>query len=250
MQQSDNTQNHPLSKRRLVEGFDQRRAGGHVLEIIGVAGSGKTTLSRALARRDGRVRTGIPLSRIEPIRLYLCIAAKLLPAYLLHHRHTRWFTREEARAIGYLEAWRRKVQKRDAGGDAITVLDHGPIYRLVLLKAFGPPLTEDHSFRHWWDDAVSRWGASLDLIIWLDASSDVLKKRLRSREQNHVLKKQSEQEVDHFLGRYRAAYEHVAAALLSSSGVPLLRFDTNLQSPDRTADAVLTALDGLSAENS
>jgi deoxyadenosine/deoxycytidine kinase len=228
----------------------RRRTGEYVVEIVGVAGAGKTTLADALVRRNGKIRSGMALPRWASAAAYLGVGARLLPHYLWRYRHTRWFSKNEARAIAYLEAWHRRFHLLSRKQGETIVLDHGPIYRLVALGSFGPPITKGRVFQRWWDDALRRWAGTLDLIIWLDASHDTLLERVQSRTRRHVLQTKSHCEADDFLHRYRAAYEHVVTSILRTSVIPLLKFDTERCSPEWVADAVLAKLEAMAAEKS
>jgi cytidylate kinase len=218
-----------------------------VVEVAGPAGAGKTTVARALAERRGDLRVGVPLSRLDLVRGY-APAAAIAPTYLREFRGTRWFTRGESRGIAYLGGWRRRLAHdraaRPAGGAGnIHVFDHGPIYRLVRLAEFGPPVTTSAAFRAWWEASLAQWAATLDLVVWLDASDAVLLGRIRSRERAHAVREAGVADATAFLARYRAGYEAVLARLAAMAGPRLLRFDTEQCTPDRIADQVLAAVE-------
>lgn len=218
-----------------------------VVEVAGPAGAGKTTLTRALADRRSDLCVGIALSRIDLIRAYGSATAAIGPTYLRRFRGTRWFSRGESRGMAYLGAWRRRLaQDRPAQGAAcgtgVRVLDHGPIYRLVRLSEFGPPVTASAAFRAWWEVSLAQWASTLDIVVWLDASDEVLLGRVRSRERAHPMRDASATDGAAFLARYRAGYDAVMARL-AVCGLRLLRFDTERCTPDRIADLVLTAVD-------
>jgi cytidylate kinase len=219
-----------------------------VVEVAGPAGAGKTTLTRALADRRRDVRVGVPLSRTDLIRAYATATAAIGPTYLRRFRGTRWFTRGESRGMAYLGAWRRRLAQDRVAWDvgcatAVHVLDHGPIYRLVRLSEFGPPVTTSAAFRAWWETSLAQWASTLDVVVWLDASDEVLLRRIHSRERAHVVRDAPAAEGSAFLARYRAGYDAVMARLAPVSRLRLLRFDTARSTPDGIADLVLTAVD-------
>ena len=210
-----------------------------VVEVAGLAGAGKTTLALALCGRDQRFSIGIRLRR----RSYLPFAARalrlFLPVYARHYRHTRWFTREELRAIVYLEAWLQALSRQPASPGAITILDHGPIYRLAWLQEFGPAIARSRRFTQWSETVLDRWSARLNLVLWLDAPDAVLVQRIEARDRWHAVKGRSAQEAERFLARYRASYERVLARLAASGGPAVLRFDSQRESLEQIVDDVL-----------
>lgn len=214
--------------------------GGPVVEVLGVAGAGKTTLVRALARRDRDLRVGIPLTRWRQLPPHLANAARFLPTYLSQCRSTRWFSVPELRAMAYLEAWRGWLERTEGAG--VVLLDHGPLFRLATLDEFGPPLAGSFVFRRWWRGALASWAATLDLVVWLDAPDDVLLARIHAREQRHELKQAAEADASRFLARYRAAYERAVSELLVAAPVEVLRVSTDGLAAERTADEVARAV--------
>ena len=76
-----------------------------IIEMVGVAGSGKSTLLKALCQGDSSLAR-FPL---PPRIRYLPALARILfvwfPIHLARYRHGRWFTWDEIKNIGYLEAW-------------------------------------------------------------------------------------------------------------------------------------------------
>ncbi len=81
----------------------------------------------------------------------------------------------------------------------VTLLDHGPIYRLAFLREFGPEITTSNTLRDGGPDLLNEWIDALDMVIWLDAPNDSLLKRIRDREQIHTIKQKSEKEAYEYL---------------------------------------------------
>jgi shikimate kinase len=220
-----------------------------VLELVGPAGAGKTTLSRTLCQRDPRMVAGLRVGKARQARLTLQHSAALLPTFLRRHRSDRWFNRAELRAMAYLAGW-PEVLGRDAPEPRVTLLDHGPVFRLAVLREFGPALTRSGAFERHWSLELERWGALLDRVVWLDASDDVLMERIRQREQDHGVKEGSDEAVRAFLGRYRTRLEDVLGRLSKAGGPTALRFDTARQSSEQIAASVLSVLPGCPASGS
>jgi len=220
-----------------------------VVEMCGPAGAGKTTLLQALHQCDEKIVTGVRLHKITYILFFASNTFFLLPTFLRHYRHGRWFTWRETRSMVYLKAWHHVLDRQVSNNDMVTVLDHGPIYRLALLRDFGPEITKSQLYERWWNSMLKQWATIMDMVIWLDAPDVVLLERIHTRSRWHIIKRKSGQEACEFLGRYRTSYEHIISALTAEGGPQVLRFDTDQKSVDQIVDKVLAALNSQSNEN-
>ena len=131
----------------------------------------------------------------------------------------------------YCRAWPRRLARPDTPR-LVTVLDHGPVFRLARLRAFGPPVTREAAFCRWWERSIALWGGLLDAVIVLDAPDDVLVERIRTREERHRMKEQSSERTVRFLKRYRDTYREILEKL---EGPRVLRVDTSRESPEEIA---------------
>lgn len=212
-----------------------------IVELVGPAGAGKTTLSRFLSQCDKKIQTApeIELRKIEHIPIFLADIPFLLSIFLRRSRSSRWFTWEELKYIVYLRRWPRLLRHQATDNDTVLLLDHGPVFKLATLNEFGPEKINCQSVKDWWGDVLDQWARTLDMIIWLDAPDSVLMERINHREQRHDVKAKSEQEVFQFLTRYRCSYEQVLAKLTANGRPILLRFDTNQVSIEQITDRLL-----------
>src|SRR3972149_32968 len=212
-----------------------------IIELIGPAGAGKTPLSRALKRRSERIQIGaeIELRKIKYIPVFVRNAPLLLPIILHRWHYSRWFTWEEIKYLIYLKGWPGVLKHQAAqGGDAI-LLDHGPVFKLATLNAFGPVRLKTKGFGPWWNNMFRQWASTVDIVIWLDAPDPILEKRINSRNQRHAVKGKSEPEVLHFLAGYRTSYEQILAKLITDGEPILFQFDTSQTTIEQVADEVL-----------
>jgi hypothetical protein len=209
------------------------------LELVGPAGSGKTTLYRALAARCPDVAPGVPFGRLGHLRHGLPQAAKLLPAWLA--AGGRFFDEKELRSLGYVTGWAAGLERGAAAG-GLAVFDHGPLFRIARLRAFGPPLAESPAFARWSAAAVRRWARLLDAVVWLDAPDALLARRIDGRDERHRMKGGEVAETGRFLARYRAAYEALLAELRAAGGPEPIRVDTSREAPEAIAARLLARL--------
>jgi shikimate kinase len=210
-----------------------------LLELVGVAGTGKTTLLRTLKQRDPRLSTDANIGRFSRAEHLIRHTAGFLPTFLRRSPRGRWFTWEEMRAMGYLEGWRRVIGDDRA---AAMVFDHGPIFRLVQLRELGPPLVASPAFAAWWHAERRAWERSLDLVVWLDAPDAVLLPRIGGRDQRHVVKQMPAATAVEFLTTYRRGYEKVLTEMSTEGRFHLIRFDTSQMPPEAIAEEVLGAV--------
>lgn len=213
-----------------------------VVELVGLAGAGKTTLSKALTQSNPQITSKLALPRGQMNRHLFAHTLTFLPGHLRHCLQQRWFTREELRGLIYLTAWPEFLSRPSGRSQSIQLLDLGPIYRLAFLQEFGPPLTREPRFAHWCSETLRRWHTVLDLVIWLDAPNAVLLERINTREKDHLVKARSAAESEAFFSRYRAGFERVLAQLPAHNGPAILRFDTSQNSVERILAQVTTVL--------
>ncbi|HXF74150.1 MAG TPA: hypothetical protein VNO79_16280, partial [Actinomycetota bacterium] len=149
-----------------------------MIEVLGPAGAGKTSLVDAVRRLDPGVRAGVRAPRAVWFALALVRVLPSLPRWLPRARRERWFAWNEVKSIGFLEAWLPRVRR---GSGTATLLDHGPLFRLARLEEFGPPLVGSPAFRRWWRRCLEAWLDALDLVVVLDAPDAVLLERVDRR---------------------------------------------------------------------
>jgi shikimate kinase len=221
-----------------------RRKSSLIVEIVGPAGAGKTTLSRILRRRNEKIleAADIELRKVGHLPIFAGHAPLMLPVFLRRCRPSRWFTWDEIKAIVYLKAWPRVLRRQASNNDTVILLDQGPVFRLATLHAFGPDRLKSPGFDRWWDSMFKQWAFTLDVVIWLDAPATVLVERINARDKRHAVRGKSELEAHQFLARYRMSYEQVLAQLRAYRELTLLQFDTDHAPVEQIADEVLAAV--------
>jgi hypothetical protein len=217
-----------------------------VVEIIGPAGAGKTTLFRRLGQYPEKIR----LMDFPDVRkaayapFFLRYGLQLLPNLFHLSRHnSRQLSRREFAWMSILKGWPCILQKEVKKNHQLILLDQGPVYLLAELREFGPEYLKGEDAKKFWQELYCRWAATLDLIVWLDAEDIYLLERIQTRAKEHVVKHEPESIVFDFLARYRKAYDYVVSTLgTCSSSLRVLRFDTKIHRPGEIVDRLLVEL--------
>lgn len=216
--------------------------GALIVEVMGPAAAGKTSLVRTLRARDDRIRAGFDVPRIRWFPFVVGKVAVLLPSWLLHYRRDRWFTWNELKSMAFLDAWLRVLRRQTPTAAVATVLDHGPVYRLARLREFGPSVTKSERFQRWWAASLDGWLSALDVVVSLDAPDTILLKRVQERGHWYLSADRPEEEKEEFLARFRRAF----AETLETGTADMPRFlhvRSDQHSLDEIADEVSAALE-------
>lgn len=205
-----------------------------LLEIIGLAGTGKSTITRALCQSHKEIALGERLLVWNVRHLPYIVKHTMLslPILLRQPGSGRRFTRKESVKIVYLNGWHRMLMQQGPGEGNVTILDQGPIYDLATLHGFGPEKLHSQSYVAWWATMYEQWAQAIDVVIWLDAPIEILIERIRSREKWHPVKDRSVQDMYDYLTRYRSSHEYVMSQLAATRELDTLRFDTHRQTVD------------------
>ena len=217
-----------------------------VVEIIGPAGSGKTTLCKALGDYPGRIR----LSDFPNVRsaadapFFIRYGLQLVPSiFRLSQGTSRQLSRREFAWMTILNGWPSILQRDISNSTEVIVLDQGPVYLLAEMREFGPEYLRTEGAEKLWQDLYCRWASTVDMIVWLDAADISLLERIRTRDQEHIVKNESSPRIIEFLERYRKAYDFTVSALSSkNSGIRVLRFDTSRQQTEEIKDRMLAEI--------
>jgi broad-specificity NMP kinase len=214
-----------------------------VVEVVGPAGAGKSSLLHALRRRSGRI---IGVSSFRGRTGYLPVWAGTalwkLPRLLPACRTVPGIGRKELRLMVHLMSMYRLLERMRSREHAATILDQGPVYMLTRLWCAGLDRADDRAIVTWWNTMLRCWASRLHLVVWLDAPTPILAERIRSRTKWHLIKGRSDEEATRFLVTARVGYEQIMARLTAADGPEVLRFDTVAQSVEEVATQVLAAL--------
>ena len=205
----------------------------HVVELVGPAGAGKTTLSRELSRRNDTIRIADPpcarKDRIFFARQSLFMIPTLL-SLLKKNGNGRYPTLEEIAWLAILDGWHHLLQREVQSDGKVVVIDQGAIYLMAELITSGPQHLRSQRGK-WWDGIYKQWAFTVDMVVYLDTSNGGLLERIRNRHTWHIMKDRTKPEVFEFLNHYRGAYEQVISRLVANdNNLRVIFFDTGIES--------------------
>jgi len=216
-----------------------------IVELVGPAGAGKTTVLRALGRRDKSIRAGLHIDRLRSLPAMARQGLTLAPASfeLLRQSPRSWLS-------GMVHLLRLRTLHPVLGREALPayraiVLDEGPVFSLTRLSAFHSAGHGEGRLAREWGRELERWAGALTAVFWLDAPNLVLLDRIRSRPKDHRIKTKTLREAYDFLDRYRSAYLEVLDRMTAIGLVRVVGLDATGESADQAAAGILAALDQL-----
>jgi hypothetical protein len=131
----------------------------------------------------------------------------------------------------------------------ITLFDEGPVFALAWLRGFGHEGMRSDAAEDWWRTTLQEWSQTIDAVVVLDASDDLLAGRIRARPNWHEVKDLSDQEIATWMRRFRVALDWVLAGLAATGRVQIVRVTIDRDRPDRIAEHVLASLKSASRDN-
>jgi thymidylate kinase len=216
-----------------------KRNRGVVVELVGPAGAGKTTLAQGVSAVDPTVRAGLSLWGLPRPKL-LEAALPLLPTFVLSairpSRRLQWGEMAQMIRLGAL----RRVVRDEARKHRVILLDEGPVFALSWLDFFFAR-NGDRAVS-WRRRAVADWASLLDVVVFIDASDSTLAQRIRTREKDHMVKDSSDEEIYGFAAGFRKAFDRVIAEIARAGHLVVDALRTDRGAKDENAQQLMLAL--------
>jgi thymidylate kinase len=217
-----------------------------IVEIVGPAGAGKSTLCQLLNQSADHIQLqNFPdVRKIKDAPFFISNCLQLIPGLLrLYGRNDRRLSRREIAWLAILRGWSSLLGRKRRDDGKIIIMDQGPVYLLAELRLFGPKYLTQRNAEQFWQDLYHHWGATLSMVVWLDADDVILMDRIRNRQQEHIVKTEPAAVVCEFLQKYRTEYESLLSIFtFRNPGFKVLQFDTAIQQPQIIAERFLYEL--------
>lgn len=199
-----------------------------IVELVGPAGAGKTTLAHGASEVDASIRSGLSLWGL-PKRRLISSAVALLPTILRARIKGSPFKPSEIAQMIRLGALRQVVEQ-EAQHHRVILLDEGPVFALSWLDVFFAR-NGDQVPATWRQRVIGQWASLLDVVVFIDASDITLAHRIRTRDKPHMVKGLSDAEIFGFSDGFRRAFERAIGELAQAGPlvVDTLRTDTGPQ---------------------
>jgi hypothetical protein len=214
------------------------------VEILGVAGAGKSTLATLLQRGTGvEMATFIHARRPSHLVQIVRSIPRLLPILVSGLTRSPRISWPECKLLVYVTRWRLLVDPPMSPG-TVLLFDQGPLYALVRLTAEGKPFTTRRGFERWHEEMLGSWTSELTALIFLDAPDAVLWDRINERPQGHRAKGEEAKAGLRFIAGYRRCFEDLLRAVETLERPQVLRFDTSSMTAAQIAEKVEPTLRG------
>jgi len=214
------------------------RQGTTIVEILGLAGSGKSTAWQRLQDSWDEV---LPTYRVDR---RLLLGAILRVSYGTVAREGFAAIRDPTggfqglRLAIHMDAMLRDLSERRFSGKGLLFLDQGPIFNCVSASRLA-----DLGHVHDWVPSFMREQLLdrldfLESIVFLDAEPRILLDRIQVREQQHQIKGRDESTMLSFLEDYRARYTRILDEIGARRELAPLHLDTGQNGPEEILELI------------
>lgn len=210
-----------------------------VVELVGPAGAGKTTLARGVTAADPTVHSGLSLWGL-PRRRLVRSAMGLLPTILRASVNRKPLRAAEMAQIIRLGALRGVVED-EAARHRVIILDEGPVFALSWLDVFFSR-NGDRVPASWRRRVIAEWATLLDVVVFIDAADITLANRIRSRQKDHVVKDLPDAEIFGFSDGFRRAFERAIGELAQVGHIVVDSLKTDTGPVDENTARLMTKL--------
>jgi adenylate kinase family enzyme len=214
-----------------------------IVEIVGPAGAGKSTLLRALERQDPgfQVEYLPPVWNVAYIPFFVKHILLLAPTLVrIKGKGDRKLTRRELAWMAMLGGWPKILKEKAEGDHRLILLDQGPVFLMTILSEFGPESLRNQEIKGYWEKVKEKWIHTLDVLIYLDTPDEILINRIRTRQDEHLMKNKTDQEIKEFLAIYRRAYKRLINTFtMKNNKIQVLQMCSDENSVDDLVRCVL-----------
>lgn len=217
-----------------------------LVELVGPAGVGKSSVAQALRRRG---MAGYGTIWGQPVLPLLANGIRLIPSLAALWLDSQSLLWDESRHMVRLRTLHRELQRVQADGEQALVFDEGPVFALAWLRGFGHEALRREVSRSWWTVTLRQWADVMDAVVVLDAPDSLLAQRIKTRPEWHEIKHASDSEITVWIARFRNALDWVLAGLTAHGGPIVIRISTDQDGPKHIAERVVAAIEGITGDD-
>jgi hypothetical protein len=206
----------------MNESLTRRTSRARLVELVGPAGVGKSTLAAALVSDQRLFRGCVSLWGL-PRRHLITSALEVVPIVATAAVARHPLRRPEIEQMLRVDALRAVIDRTAAVADGVLLADEGPVFALAWFEVFFAR-NGDRGWSTWKQRVLREWATRLALVVYLDAPDDVLAARIRMRAKAHLVKDRSDGEIAAFTAAFRAAFDRILSTLGATAGVPVVRW--------------------------
>jgi thymidylate kinase len=210
---------------------------GLIVELIGVAGVGKSTLYKAFKNKNYPwliCDQVLPVWNISATPFFISNILSLTPLLMrLEMQGDRLLKRREVAFMAMLNGWHGILRKKADKSNKVIILDQGPISMMAYLSVWGPKSLKNSHIQSWWETVYKNWSHTLDFLVYLDTRDEIIIDRIRTRLQNHHLKEETNDVMGDWIMRYRWLYKQILNRFEANGHkVRVVRIDSGLNSTE------------------
>ncbi len=224
-----------IIRRRVWQVISQKPK---IVEILGVADSGTSTVAGLLLKKVPYVHTRFP---VEEYRwAYLKNFIKTLPVFIYFaldskNRVSGIHLRSVVNISTTLDVLQRQKNK-GLLNFKVLAFDQGPIFQLCAIRLMQ---MEKSNIMSSWLTAIEKQVVKVfDGVVLLDTDNNILKSRINKRRQGHRIKHNSGDDIESFLEQYRTIFQKVVANK-DNNMLTIHRIDTGTLSADEVAAEII-----------
>ena len=207
-----------------------------VIEIIGVAGAGKSTLTKRLSENFPDWEVCFRLPRFKTLFYQLqAVTRNILPLLLYSEKKTLF---NNIKIIAHIYSTARYLSINKSYADKVIVFDQGVIFEYASLCNVGLCNAPKEYLKTINDGYMRKYFESIDVAVFLTAPDEVLYERVINRKINHRLKNFNEEETKDFFNGYNQVFNETKSNL-KKIDKKVIEISTYLKHPNDVFDELI-----------